>query len=204
MDSALRPRLLGRALYWTGHSLFKIFFRAVWGLKVTGAEHVPLDGAVIFAANHASLADPPLVACSIPRMIHFMAKQELFDIPLFGWVIRQVNAFPIRRVERDVGAFKTAQRILSSGGALIVFPEGHRQKDGVLGRAKPGVGMLAVKANCRVVPVYVHNTHRFTSLARTRVSFGPPMSPEGETDYQKFSERVMSAIARLKEARRGS
>lgn len=198
------PGLLGWALYHLGRLFFYGAFKLIWRMRVTGLENVPREGGVIFAANHVSLADPPLVGCAAPRAIHFMAKQELFEIPVFGWLIRQVNAFPINRAERDVAAFRTAQRLLLAGGAMILFPEGRRQKDGRFGRAKPGVGMLAVKTGARVVPVYAHNSRFLRSFKQVRVCFGRPLSPEGETDYQEFSDRVMQAIIRLKETHVGS
>jgi 1-acyl-sn-glycerol-3-phosphate acyltransferase len=194
------PTLFGRCLYRFAASAFHAAFRTVWRLRVKGLENIPREGGILFAPHHASWADPPLVGAVSPRMIHFMAKQELFEIPVFGWLIRQVNAFPLRRAERDVGAFRTAQRLLDAGGALIIFPEGTRQKTGELGRAKAGVGMLSIKTGRPVVPVYIHNSHRFRSFGRLGISFGKPMSPApGENDYQAFADRVMAAIAALKE-----
>ncbi len=204
-EHALGPRTwLHVVLYWAGHLFFSAAFRTIWRLRVSGREHIPLTGGVIFASNHVSLADPPLVGSCIPRMIHFMAKQELFEIPVFGWIIRQVNAFPVKRVERDVGAFKTAQRLLLAGEAIILFPEGTRQRGGRLGRPKSGVGMLAVKTQCPVVPVYVHNADRLSSLKPLRVCFGRPLRAEADADYDAFSRRVMEAIADLKEECLGS
>ena len=101
-------------------------------------------------------------------------------------------------------ATKKAQRILSSGGAMILFPEGTRQKNGVLGTPKSGVGMLAFKSGCPVVPVYVHNTDRLSSFKRVAVCFGKPLKPEGDSDYQAFSKKIMLAVAGMKEAYLGS
>lgn len=194
------PTAFGRFLYWLAATLFALGFKTLWRIQLVGRENVPQQGGILFAPNHASWADPPLVGSLSGRMIHFMAKQELFEIPIFGWLIRQVNAFPLRRAERDVGAFRMAQRILIGGGALIVFPEGTRQKTGTLGKAKPGVGMLSIKTGCAVLPVYIHNSHRFRFFGRLGMSFGKPISPPaGEKDYQAHTDRVMAAIAALKE-----
>jgi 1-acyl-sn-glycerol-3-phosphate acyltransferase len=200
LEPGLRgPTPIGRVLYGLGYFFFRTIFTVVWRLKILGRENVPRSGGLLFAANHTSWADPPMVGCSLPRPIYFMAKQELFDAPLFGWVFRQVNAFPIKRVERDVSAFKTAQRILAAGGALIVFPEGTRQRTGQFGPVKAGVGMLSVKTGCPVVPVYVHNAHKLGRFARVTVCLGKPVRPSGETDYQAYSQRIMREIAALKE-----
>lgn len=203
LHTEIAPTRFGRFLYGLGHVLFSSLFKLFWGLQVRGRENIPIAGGLILASNHLSWADPPLVGCSMARMIHFMAKQELFDVPLLGRIIKQVNAFPIKRVERDVGAFRTAQRILAAGGAIIVFPEGTRQRNGMFGRPKPGVGMLAVKTNCPVVPVYVHNSNRLGSLKKLWVCFGQPLRTDGEGDYQVFTNRVMEEIIRLKETHLG-
>jgi 1-acyl-sn-glycerol-3-phosphate acyltransferase len=187
------------SLYQLGRGIFFLLFRFLWRTRVVGAENVPLEGGLLFAANHRSFADPPLVGTFSPRMIHFMAKQELFDIPILGFLIRRVNAFPIRRVEKDISAFKTAQRILISGGALILFPEGTRQRAGVFGRPKLGVGMLAIRTQRPVVPVYLHNTDRFLLFRQISVYFGAPLTPQLSEDYQAFTERIMAAIVHLKE-----
>ncbi|MGQ0645514.1 MAG: lysophospholipid acyltransferase family protein [Elusimicrobiota bacterium] len=199
-----RPPLFNRCLYRFAWVSLRTAFTVAWRLKIVGSENIPPGGPVIFASNHVSLADPPVVGCSVPRPIRFMAKQELFEIPVLGWIIRHVNAFPVRRVERDVSAFKTAQRILAAGEAMILFPEGTRQKNGVLGAPKPGVGMLAAKTGSPVVPVYAHNTGRLSRFKPLAVCFGPPLSPREGEDYGDFSRRVMAAIAELKETHIGS
>ncbi len=184
--------------------MFRVVFSTVWRCRVLGRDQIPSRGALLFAANHASFADPPFVGSSVSRPLYFMAKEELFQVPLFGWLIRHVNAFPIRRKEGDVGAFRTAQRILAAGGAMIMFPEGRRQKGGIFGKPKAGLGLLAVKTGTPVVPAYVHNTHRLWRFPRITVVFGAPLqSVPGET-ADLFSQRIMDTIRRLKEDHFGS
>lgn len=198
------PSPLGRFLYALGKLMFWTAFKVLWRARAHGVSHVPKHGAVLFASNHVSNADPPLVGSMIPRNIHFMAKQELFDVPLLGWFIRQVNAFPVKRWARDVSAFKNAQRLLESGEALILFPEGTRQREGHgFGKPKPGVGMLAHKTGCRVVPVYVHNSGKLASFKPVAVCFGKPLTAEGPEDYEAFAREVMRRIHELKEAHFG-
>lgn len=190
-------------MYWCGYPLFYIPTHLIWRLRVVGRENVPQRGGVLIAANHVSLLDPPLIGSCLTRMVHFMAKQELFEIPIFGRLISHLNAFPIKRAERDMAAFKTAQRILENGGALIIFPEGTRQRGGRLGRPKAGVGMLAHMTNTPVVPVYVHNSGALKSFKKLTVCFGPPIPPSAEPDHAAFAEKVMAAIAQLKETHIG-
>jgi 1-acyl-sn-glycerol-3-phosphate acyltransferase len=193
-----------RLLYWFGKTLFQFLFRAVWRTAVIGAARIPAEGGTLFAANHASFVDPPLVGAHLSRPIFFMAKAELFRIPLFGALIRRVNAFPVKRKTGDVGALRAAQRVLASGGALVVFPEGKRQKRGVLGAAKPGVGLLALMSRCPVVPVYLHNTHRVWRLAPLAVVYGEPLRPAPGTDPRRLADDIMDRIRGLKEEYLGS
>jgi 1-acyl-sn-glycerol-3-phosphate acyltransferase len=195
--------VLGRTLYFLGYSLFRLSFKTLWRARALGQENVPPLGPLILAANHASFADPPLVGSLAGRALYFMGKEELFRVPLFGWLIGQVNCFPIRRKGNDVSALRTAQRILAAGGGLIVFPEGKRRKDGVLGRPKAGVGLLADLTKSAVVPVYAHNTHRASRLARLAVVYGPPLTFQPTETHEQFAHRVMDAIRTLKETHFG-
>src|SRR4029077_11074004 len=128
-------------LYFIGKQLTGRSFDFLWRRRVLGRENIPPKGtAGIFAANHRSLADPNLVGSAIPYPVNFFAKEELFSIPLLGWYIRHVNAFPVNRKEADLGAFKTPQRILEAGEGLVMFPEGGRRRDPQRQwKIKPGV-----------------------------------------------------------------
>ncbi len=196
--------VLRRTLYGMGKCFFRILFRVLWRARVFGLENVPPTGPLLLAANHASFVDPSLVGSSLRRPIYFMGKEELFRAPCFGWLLRQVNAFPIRRKEGDVGAFRLAQKILAAGGALIVFPEGKRQRQGVLGPPKRGVGVLAAKSRATVIPVYLHDTHRAWRLPRLAVVFGRPLAVHPGESGDDFAQRAMKAIHFLKEALRGN
>lgn len=195
------PTLFQRTLYWIGKKFFLLCFKLFWRLEIVGQENVPKCGGVIIAANHLSYADPPLAGASCPRHLFFFAKEELFKNPIFGWLIRQVNAFPVKRYEQDITAFKTAQRVLENGAALLLFPEGRRSKTGQLGKARAGVGMLAYKANVPVVPACILNSNQMKKLLKLKVAFGRPLLPnssEEKPDYQAFSNLVLEAIANLK------
>jgi 1-acyl-sn-glycerol-3-phosphate acyltransferase len=192
--------------------LMRLYFR----LEARGAEHVPASGALLLVSNHSSVLDPPLVGGASPRQLSFLAKAELFDIPLFGRFIRAVNARPVRREGSDARALKAALRVLEEGKALLVFPEGTRGPEGTLREAKPGAGMLAVLSGAAVVPVLITGSGRAlprgASFPRPRkaiVRFGPPMrfktkaeagretAEERKDAYRAASEEMMRAIAQL-------
>jgi 1-acyl-sn-glycerol-3-phosphate acyltransferase len=192
--------------------LMRLYFR----LEARGTEHVPRAGALLLVSNHSSVLDPPLVGGAAPRQLTFLAKAELFDIPLFGRFIRAVNARPVRREGSDARALKTALRVLEEGKALLVFPEGTRGPEGTLREAKPGAGMLAVLSGAAVVPVFITGSGgalpRGAVMPRPRkaiVRFGPPLrfKPKGDEAretaearkdaYRAATEEMMRAIAQL-------
>src|SRR5258708_3726147 len=131
-------------LYAIGKNVSGSMFDVFWRRKIFGRENIPPRGtAVIFAGNHRSLADPNLIGSAIPYPVNYFAKEELFSVPLVGWYIRRVNAFPVNRVAHDVGAFKMAQKVLEGGEGLVMFPEGGRRRDPrKQWHVKPGIGLL--------------------------------------------------------------
>lgn len=194
------------------YSFFKIFFTIVFRIlfrcKVTGAEYIPLQGGVIIAANHLSLWDPPLLGIFSPRPIHFMAKAELFKIPVLGRIFKKLNAFPVRRGAADRSAIKTSIALLQSEKCLGVFPEGTRSKTGKLGTAEPGIAMLAVKTGAPIIPAAIIGTNKVfhckTILPQFEVRFGKPiMVPAGKLDketLEKITQVMMCEISNLQDA----
>ena len=193
--------------------LAMLVMRVFFGLQSRGAEHVPATGPVLFVSNHVSHLDSPLIGSTSPRHLNFLAKAELFRIPLFGGLIRRLNAHPLRREGADAGALRAALRILKGGGALLVFPEGTRGEEGILGPAKPGAGMLAVLGRAPVIPVYVSGSgrawprgRRFPRPAHITVTFGPPLpvtagaNASRKDDYEAASRQMMAAIAGLRDS----
>ena len=191
-------------LYFLGKQLTGRSFDWIWRRQVFGRENIPPKGqAAIFAANHRSLADPNLVGSAIPYPVNYFAKDDLFKIPLLGWYIRRVNAFPVNRLQADVGAVKTAQKVLEAGEGLVLFPEGGRRLDPKRQwQVKSGVGLLACTTGAVVVPVGVWNSENFSRLGRVEVRFGKPLTPPKEAsreNYEQFSQQVMDQIRKLAE-----
>lgn len=150
----------------------------LYHLKTEGAENIPADGPVIVCSNHRSNLDPLLLGIAfLKRRLHFMAKIELFRVPVLRSVIRSLGAFPVRRGQGDAGAMAFAADILRKGGALLMFPEGTRQKymkD--LLRFKSGAARLALQTKAPVLPVAVVPAgKRVGMLRRTVVRIGKPI-----------------------------
>ncbi len=192
--------------------LVVLLMRAWFGLRVRGAEHIPSSGPALIVSNHQSILDPPVIGGAARRQIYFLAKAELFRIPLVGWLFRALHARPVRREGSDPRALRTAALLLEEGKALLVFPEGTRSLDGRLGKGKPGVGMLAVTSGAPVVPAYVSGTLEalpkgaaWPRRSQVSVSFGPalhfkaPISVGRKERYREATEEMMRGIAQLKE-----
>ena len=186
---------------------------ALSGWEVRGRENIPRTGGLIVASNHISYLDPPFVGTAAMRELHFMAKEELFRSPVFGGLIRAYNAIPIRRGVADLSGLSRAIEVLKQGRALIMFPEGTRMRDGELHPARPGVGMLAVNADCSIVPCYISGSNQAGKFllrrAPVRVSFGEAKhwrqvagddaeQAPGRALYQSVGDGVMRSIAALK------
>ncbi len=195
-------------LYALVKPLILVALRLAFRHRAAGAEHVPPSGPVLLAANHVSVLDPPVVGVSARRQIHFLAKAELFRIPLLGSLIGRLNAHPVERDGADAGALRRALLLLREGNALLVFPEGTRGREGTLGPGRAGAGMLAAQSGAPVVPVYIRGTGKALPRgasrprrARIAVAFGPPIRfsrERGKQRYQEISNEIMAAIARLK------
>ena len=181
--------------------LFKIFFR----MKVKGAENIPSTGGFILASNHISFLDPLALGAASPRPLNFMARSDLFHIPLFGRLIAAVDAFPVKRDSADKSALKEAMRRVKSGHALALFPEGTRQ-DSKTAPDEPqaGIGFLAVKLTVPVIPAFISGTEKalprhakFIRLAPVSVSLGKQISIEGRMRYEDIAMRIMDDIRHL-------
>ena len=198
--------------------IYLISHYLVWGafgfflrFSVRGLENVPREGALLVASNHLSYLDPVVVGNAFPRELHYMAKSDLFEIPLFSSLIRFYNAFPVERGRADLKALETTLRLLKEGKAVLIFPEGTRSRTGRLQRAKGGVGVIAYKAKVPVLPTYISGTQKvlppgraIPRLSKVEVRFGKPVPlqdlydmEEDKRVYILIAERITAAIAAL-------
>ncbi len=181
--------------------LVRAFMHLIFRIQLTGLENVPQTGGVIVCLNHRSLWDVPFIACLLPRRLRFMAKKELFSIPLLSPFMRWTGAFPVTRGSADIGAIKTALGILKEGHAMTMFPEGKRVLPGEAPvRPKSGVGMLAVKSGCPVLPIGIGGRYRL--FAKKTVNIGKPMVfsdtyGDNTQAFGQISAQIMAEILRL-------
>jgi len=168
------------------HLLFKI--------KVYGTENFPKNNAVIVYSNHKSTWDPIIIGCLLKRPIHFMAKEELFYNPFFGFILKNLHAFPVKRGTADRKAIKKALQVLDDGQVLGIFPEGTRSKDGKLREAEPGLALIAAKSNDAVlVPAAIIGNYKLFS--NIDVKFGEPIKFDKYRRGEKLSSQQLKEIS---------
>lgn len=172
--------------------------------RVEGSGNLPASGPVIIAANHVSNLDPVVVGCAFDRRVNYLAKEELFRVPVLSWIIRQLGAFPVKRGTGDRGAIRAALEVLEQGACFGIFPEGTRSKDGKIQEPKLGVAMLAAKTGAPVLPVALLNTESALKPVIVRVgeTIQPPWSAGskvGKEEMEAFARQVMAEIKRLRE-----
>jgi len=129
------------------------------GMVSIGESNIPKGGPVLIAPLHISHLDPPAVACGMRRRLRFMAKDELFNHPLFGKLIASLGAFPVKRGETDTESIRKAISLLEEGEAVLIFPEGTRGDGITIQEMSRGVAMLAKRTKAPVVPVGVIGTN---------------------------------------------
>ncbi|MFY9780761.1 MAG: lysophospholipid acyltransferase family protein [Candidatus Baltobacteraceae bacterium] len=184
--------------------LVKVLLQIFWRFRVVDAEKVPLAGPVILACNHVSYFDPPVLGCALRRPVRYMAKQELFTIPLLGPFIRALGAYPVDRSRHTGAAVKRSLEMLQTGAAIGIFPEGTRNLDGSV---KPHVGaaLLASKSGAAVVPAWVDGTAQAGRFHRIAVIYGDPIrfdpaQKASREDLAKWTEEIMARIHALRGA----
>ena len=160
-----------------------------------------MSGPLIVAANHVSYLDPPALGCALPRPIRYMAKAELFRIPVLGATIAALGTFPVDRGKGDLQAVRRSLAVLDNGGAIGIFPEGTRNKDGTA-QAQTGVAMLAAYSGAPVQPAYISGSARADKLHKITVTFGKPMhfTKKSRTDrdeLKQWRDDIMTSILAL-------
>lgn len=191
----------------TGLMKLLLLLLARW--EVTGKEHVPKKGPLLIVANHLSLVDPPLLAASVPRAIHFMAKRELFTSFWSRLPVQAYGAFPVQRRGISKEGLARAQKLLAGGHALGAFPEGRRSRSARLQDADAGAALLALRAGVMVLPVGIAGTERLRTLRgwlsrpRLQVNIGAPFSlgPQAKkpkaAELSQATQGLMASIAQL-------
>jgi 1-acyl-sn-glycerol-3-phosphate acyltransferase len=168
-----------------------------FGLELRGVEHIPTAGAVIIAPNHQTYADPALVTIPVHRPVYYMAWNRLFDIPVFGWFIRRLRAFPVDLDARDSRAMREVIRIMKAGEAVMIFPEGERSPDGRVAAFKAGAFRLAASLDVPVLPVTIVGgydswppSRALPRRGRVTITYHPLVRPDPALDRRTAARRL--------------
>ena len=197
--------------YRLGCGLAKVYFAVCHRITILGTENIPETGGFIVACNHISHLDPPTIGRAVPRMTHFVAKEELFRQSFLKWYFRQIGAIPLKRGGGGRIMLDTAADVIKEGGVVAMFPEGTRSKTGMPGKPRTGFIVLAAMTNCPILPARVSGTYdcmppgsTFPRPGKVQVVFGKPVFwAHGELDADNReqmigeAERVMNVILSL-------
>jgi cytidylate kinase len=196
--------------YRIAHSALRWFWRLFFGLKICGAENLRYREHFIFASNHISYADPPIVGSCLNREVSFVAKKELFRNRFFGWLIRSYNAIPIDREESDRKTLKLIINKLKRRESVLMFPEGTRSKTGEIERLKGGIGFLSLHTRTTIVPVFIKGSNELKDCLLRRksleVRIGYPIRllqgyqpADKKLDYRLLNQMVYESLRMLKD-----
>jgi len=206
-ELARRPVRRPSLVYALGSGFTRFFARWFLEFEVVGLDRIPRKGPLIVACNHISFWDPPLVGAHLPREMHFVAKAELFHNPLFGALIRSYNSIPIQRGAKARSGLRGAEEVLTAGGAVLIFPEGTRNKSGELLAPRAGVGRLAAATRTPVAPAVITGSNQIRRSMRRkvkiRITFGSPVMPPSSEHVERdevrdFARMIMEMIRTMR------
>lgn len=161
-------------LYKIVKPIYTILLKLLYNPQVLGRENITKEGPVIFVGNHVHAFDPIMVMSSTKRIVHYMAKEELFK-GLHGWIFRKIGAIPVHRKSSNQLAVMEAERILKNGGTVGIFPEGTRNRiKGELLPFKKGAAMIAQRTNSKVIPFAIKGEYKLLRKSII-IQYGAPV-----------------------------
>jgi len=198
-----------KILYYTGWTIGRIISKGIFRITVSGQEHIPGTGGFILATNHKSYFDPLFIGSWSPRQLYYFAKSELWKNKIFGAIISRTNALPVKRGAVDRTALDLSLNTIAHGNGLVIFPEGTRSLSDKFLEPKPGIGLIAARARCPIIPGYIHGTNAlkecFLGRRQMSITFGPAISPLwigsqpfDKEGYMTIARKVMGEIEKLK------
>jgi 1-acyl-sn-glycerol-3-phosphate acyltransferase len=188
-------------VYDIAKAALQAFARLTFRYRVIGAEKVPRTGGLLVVANHISNLDPPLLGIGVPRPVSYMAKKELFAMPILKQLLPHLNAFPVDRQAGGTAALRASLRMLKEGRCVGMFPEGGRNVTGT-NEEKAGAAFLAAASGVPIVPAAIVGTRKLRPFGRVTVVFGDPFTVERNRqsdsgDLEKKATEIMQRIREL-------
>ena len=196
-----------RNFYMKAHFILAPLIRFFSGIKTYGKENIPAEGGFILSANHIAVRDVLLIGATCPRQVKFIAKKELFSIPILRTVIKALGAVKLDRGGTDVAAIRKSIELVDNGDLISIFPQGHRypKVDPATTPIKNGVGLVAYRAKCDVIPVFIKTkNNKYGIFKRVEIHYGKPIKYRefgfkngGNDEYKAAAEKVFSEILKL-------
>lgn len=186
--------------------LFAAPLRFLFGVKLIGKENIPDEGGVLICSNHLGMRDPVLLSAAYPRQVRFLAKKELFSIPIVRGIITAFGAIRLDRSASDVGALKKAEEMLRFRQTVAIFPQGHRKPSMPVSETefKRGAAFIVSHTKCSVLPIYIQTRkQKYSLFHRVKIHIGKPITPEllfadgVENGYDAITDRIRDAVIAL-------
>jgi len=178
--------------YEFARGVVKVGLAPFYRIEVIGKENIPKTGGVLICSNHINNFDPLVVGTTTPRPIHFMAKEELFNVPVLGKIVSNVKAFPVKRGMSDREALRKGLSVLKEEEVLGLFPEGTRSKDGNLGKGLTGAGFFALRTKAEVIPCAIIGPYK--TFGKLKIVYGKPIEMNSLREQKASAEVVTDVI----------
>jgi 1-acyl-sn-glycerol-3-phosphate acyltransferase len=191
-----KKRFKGEIGYSLLTPIMRVLFKLYYNPKIINKEVIPKEGPILIVGNHKHIYDQCLTIMATKRVIHYMAKKEYFDGKM-AWFFKLVGCIPVDRSIKDHNATDKALKVLNSGGAIGLFPEGTRNKtkDVFLLPFKFGTVSMAKKTNATIIPFGLTGDYKFRSKNLT-IRYGTPFKV-GEMDLEDANKKLYEEVERL-------
>ena len=202
-----------KSFYESNRVPLRLLFTLLGRVHAENLSRFPREGGVVLVSNHLTMLDPLLLGCLLPRQLRFMAKEELFGVPVLGLYLQMAGSFPIRRGAPDREGLRRAEELLRAGEVIMIFPEGHRSQATGAQEARTGAVLLAAQTNSLIVPAALTGTEHlrlhqapadiargFLSRPEITVRIGEPFSVArggGSPARKAAADQVMRRIIAL-------
>ena len=196
-----------KTAYMKAHKVLAPIIRFITGIKVHGLENIPKDGGFMLCSNHIGVRDVFLMGATCPRQIRFVAKKELFAIPIVRGVMTMWGAVKLDRGGSDIAAIKKSIELVENGEIISIFPQGHRFPSVNPGETpiKSGAGLVAYRSGCDVIPVFIKTkNNKYGLFRRIELFYGKPIKNSelgfttgNTTEYNAATEKIFTEILKL-------
>ena len=196
-----------KSFYMKAHRILAPMIRFFFRIKAEGLENIPKEAPIMFCSNHIAAKDPVMIAAACRRQITFLSKKELFSVPVLGWLVKKLGAVKLDRSGSDISAIRTSVEVLNNGGALAIFPQGHRYPgvDPATTDTKNGAALIAYRSGADIVPVCIKlKDYKYKFLRRKVIIFGKPIKNSelefkngGSEEYKAATDMIFGRILQL-------